>query len=85
MHRRASTLLKETIKGFNLENGDESNNTVYFDDRQTIASSGIHSSDPSVVQEEKLRKTQQKLIKQIKSKELLQKWVKKMKEKSDEN
>jgi len=56
VHRRASSTLKETL-GSIYDNQDDSNLSVCFDDRQTIASSGICSSDPSVVQEEKLLKT----------------------------
>ena len=52
-HRRASSTLNP-LGSMYIDNGDEG----CFDDRQTIASSGIFSSDPSVVQEEKIRKTQ---------------------------
>jgi len=45
-HRRASSSLNP-LGSMYIDNGDEN----CFDDRQTIASSGIFSSDPSVVQE----------------------------------
>ena len=56
-HRRASTTLKETL-GSIYDNDHDSNLSIHFDDRQTIASSGICSNDPTVVQEDKLRKTE---------------------------
>ena len=61
-HRRASTLVKEPSASMFIDNGD-SQNIIYIDDEVTVASSGICSTDPSVVQEEKIRKTKKKLMK----------------------
>ena len=55
-HRRASTLMKENLACLN-EESVASNHMNIVDDRQTIASSGLYSRCPTVVQEEKMFKT----------------------------